>query len=70
MPVIMIISSMPDLLASSTVYWMSGLSTMGSISLGIALVAGKNLVPIPADGKTALVMTCPGVFLGGMISQY
>jgi hypothetical protein len=34
---------------------MTGLSTMGSISLGIALVAGKNLVPRPATGITALV---------------
>jgi hypothetical protein len=33
---------------------MSGLSTIGSISLGIALVAGKNRVPNPATGKTAL----------------
>jgi len=29
---------------------------MGSISFGIALVAGKNLVPNPATGKTALVI--------------
>jgi len=28
---------------------------MGSISFGWALVAGKNLVPIPAAGITALV---------------
>jgi hypothetical protein len=27
---------------------------MGKSSLGIALVAGKNLVPNPATGKTAL----------------
>jgi hypothetical protein len=33
---------------------MSGLSTKGSISLGEALVAGRNLVPRPAAGKTAL----------------
>ena len=33
---------------------MSGLSTKGSISLGEALVAGKNRVPRPAAGKTAL----------------
>ncbi|WP_231940200.1 hypothetical protein [Bordetella trematum] len=29
------------------------MSTTGSISFGIALVAGKNLVPKPATGKTA-----------------
>src|SRR6266576_3770746 len=33
---------------------MIGLSTRGSISLGWALVAGRNLVPQPAAGKTAL----------------
>src|SRR5882757_4411070 len=31
-----------------------GLSTMGSISLGCALVAGRKRVPSPAAGKTAL----------------
>src|SRR5437899_6805014 len=46
--------SMPASLASSTTYWMSGLSTMVSISFGIALVAGRTRVPRPATGKTAL----------------
>src|SRR5215203_138628 len=32
---------------------MVGLSTSGSISFGCALVAGRNLVPSPAAGKTA-----------------
>src|SRR5271156_4899147 len=32
---------------------MRGLSTSGNISLGCALVAGKNRVPRPAAGKTA-----------------
>ena len=41
--------------ASSTTYWMAGLSTTGSISLGIALVAGRKRVPSPAAGITALV---------------
>jgi len=41
-------------LASSTTYWISGLSTMVSISFGIALVAGRTRVPRPATGKTAL----------------
>src|SRR5882724_5837639 len=33
---------------------MMGLSTMGDISLGCALVAGRKRVPRPAAGKTAL----------------
>src|SRR6185437_9636804 len=33
---------------------MIGLSTRGSISLGCAFVAGRNRVPRPAAGKTAL----------------
>src|SRR5262249_47459370 len=41
-------------MASSTPYWMMGLSTSGSISLGCALVAGRKRVPSPAAGKTAL----------------
>ena len=40
--------------ASSTPYWMIGLSTSGSISFGCALVAGRNRVPRPAAGKTTL----------------
>jgi hypothetical protein len=35
---------------------MSGLSTTGNISLGIALVAGKKRVPKPATGKTAFLI--------------
>src|SRR5690606_40105807 len=35
---------------------MRGRSTTGSISLGIALVAGRKRVPRPATGKTALRM--------------
>src|SRR5882724_9852054 len=41
-------------MASSIPYWMRGLSTNGSISLGCALVAGRKRVPSPAAGKTAL----------------
>ena len=41
--------------ASSTTYWMAGLSTTGSISLGVALVAGRKRVPSPAAGMTAFV---------------
>src|SRR6202035_2972160 len=35
---------------------MSGLSTTGSISLGLALVAGRKRVPRPATGNTAVRM--------------
>src|SRR5829696_8970932 len=47
-------SSMPAARHSSIAYWISGRSTTVSISLGIALVAGKNRVPRPATGNTAL----------------
>src|SRR3954466_8965428 len=53
-PVMMMMLSAPDATDSSTTYWMVGLSTSGSISLGCALVAGRNRVPRPAAGKTAL----------------
>ncbi len=43
----------PARTASSTTYWIAGLSTTGSISLGVALVAGRNRVPRPAAGITA-----------------
>src|SRR5713226_6743829 len=55
-PVTTMIWSMPEATASSTPYWMMGLSTTGSISLGWALVAGRNRVPRPAAGKTAFRM--------------
>src|SRR5687767_3359152 len=47
-------SSRPAMTASSTTYWIAGLSTMGSISLGCAFVTGRNRVPSPAAGMTAL----------------
>src|SRR5271156_2614800 len=53
-PVMMMIWSQPAATASSTPYWMMGLSTSGSISLGWALVAGRKRVPRPAAGNTAL----------------
>ncbi len=53
-PMITRMSVMPACAASSTTYWIAGLSTTGSISLGIALVAGRNRVPRPAAGMTAL----------------
>ena len=46
---------MPFCTASSTTYWMAGLSTRASISLGWALAAGRNLVPSPAAGMTAFL---------------
>src|SRR3954452_6548731 len=52
--VTMMTCSMPEATASSTAYWMTGLSTSGSISLGCAFVAGRNRVPQPAGGETAL----------------
>src|SRR5512141_1813690 len=51
-----IMSVIPAAAASSTAYWISGLSTMGSISFGLALVAGRNRVPSPATGNTAFVI--------------
>ena len=44
----------PAAAASSTPYWMIGLSTMGSSSLGSTAVAGRMRVPSPAAGNTAL----------------
>src|SRR6185436_6358723 len=51
--VTMITCSMPAATASSTAYWMIGLSTSGSISFGCAFVAVRNRVPHPAAGNTA-----------------
>ena len=45
---------MPADTASSTTYWMRGLSTTGSISFGHGLGGGKKRVPRPAAGMTAL----------------
>jgi hypothetical protein len=53
-PVTMMMLVRPAATASSITYWMMGLSTRGSISLGCALVAGRKRVPRPAAGKTAL----------------
>src|SRR5215813_8790499 len=51
----------PEATASSITYWMIGLSTRGSISLGCAFVAGRNRVPSPAAGNTALRIFRRGV---------
>ena len=53
-PVTKMKCSMPASRASSTTCWISGRSTTGSISFGMALVAGRKRVPRPATGKTAL----------------
>src|SRR6185436_14719163 len=58
-PVTKIISVMPAAAASSTAYWMSGLSTIGSISFGLALVTGRKRLPRPATGKTAFLSFTP-----------
>jgi hypothetical protein len=55
-PVTKMKCSMPASRASSTPCWINGRSTAGSISFGMAFVAGTNLVPNPATGKTALRM--------------
>jgi hypothetical protein len=55
-PVMKIMSVMPAAAASSTAYWISGLSTTGSISFGLAFVAGRKRLPNPATGNTALVI--------------
>src|SRR3989344_9682306 len=55
-PVTNMTSVMPDATASSTRYWMIGLSTIGSISFGCALVAGKKRVPSPATGMMTFLI--------------
>src|ERR1700678_3268369 len=46
--------SIPDAMHSSTAYWISGFFTTRNISFGMAFVAGRNRVPKPATGNTAL----------------
>jgi hypothetical protein len=53
-PMIMTRSVMPAWTASSTTYWITGVSTIGSISFGCDFVAGRKRVPNPAAGMTAL----------------
>src|SRR3954453_16430353 len=73
-PVTKMKCSMPAWRASSTTCWMTGLSTTGSISLGIALVAGRNRVPRPATGMTALLIctdnTAPALENASVRSPY
>ena len=56
------ISSIPAFTISSMLYSKLGLSTIGNISFGIVLVMGRNRVPSPATGMTALrtFFMCPG----------
>src|SRR6266568_4962408 len=63
-PVIISTSSRPAAAASSTTYWIAGLSTTGSISFGVAFVAGRNRVPSPAAGTTALRTAGTGMGAG------
>src|SRR6476661_10484610 len=60
-PVMIRMSVSPARTASSTTYWIAGLSTTGSISLGELFVAGRKRVPRPAAGITALRTGCIGV---------
>src|SRR5687768_11677389 len=64
-------SVQPAATASSTTYWIAGLSTTGSISFGCAFVAGRNRVPRPAAGMTALVtdIGVPSLRLPGVIGN-
>src|SRR5260221_14140869 len=55
-PVMKTKCSMPASRASSTTIWMTGRSTMVSISFGTAFVAGRKRVPRPATGKTAFLI--------------
>src|SRR5690606_14350689 len=67
-PVTMRTSSRPAATASSTTYWIAGLSTTGSIPLGVAFVAGRNRVPRPAAGMTALLIRGCDVDMAATIS--
>ena len=60
-PVMTIMSSMPEATASSTVYWINGLSTSGNISFGEAFVAGRKRVPRPAAGIMAFLTVCDDI---------
>src|SRR5262245_40211788 len=46
--------SAPASSASSTAYWINGLSTIGSISFGEAFVAGRKRVPRPSTRNTTV----------------
>src|SRR3972149_1904695 len=61
-PLTRTISSIPAATASSTMSWIVGVSTIGSISLGIALVAGGERVPRTAAGGGAGGWRVPATF--------
>ena len=61
LPVMNTSVSAPADSASSTAYWISGLSTIGSISFGLALVTGRNRVPRPATGNTQVLTVLVGM---------
>ena len=50
-PVTMMMFCTPERMASSTPYWMSGLSTSGSISLGGLWWQGGSGFPSPPPGR-------------------
>ena len=55
--------SIPTDMISSTAYCIPGLSMIGMSSFGTTLVAGRNLVPIPAAGIIAvLIFNLPLVY--------
>ena len=54
-PVTIRMSVSPAPTASSTTYWIDGLSTTGSIAFCCAFVAGRKRVPRPAAGMTAFL---------------
>src|SRR5205809_1144243 len=66
----MMMSSIPEATASSTAYWINGLSTRGSISLGEALVAGRKRVPRPAAGMMAFLLVAGPCDLPNAMSSY
>ena len=61
------ISVIPAATASSTMYWIAGLSTRGNISFGIAFDAGSTRVPSPAAGITAFLTAMLKSPLNGIV---
>src|SRR3989338_10571264 len=63
-------SVIPAATISLTIYCMIGLSTIGSISFGCALVAGRNRVPLPATAMIALLILPAFVFLSMVLGRF
>src|SRR5260370_41860311 len=57
-------SDSPAATGSSTTSWIVGVSMTGTISLGMAFATGRNLVPRPAAGMTALGTAAVAAMLG------